>query len=143
MGKKLQQHCWPEPIRLRRLNRNDVERSRELGFRPGSLLRARPGAKNKWKLPVNQWVRARYRARFGYVLVSKQLPAPVSLDVEPGQEAIDQFEEELFWEDDWARNEDQTWLAKRKDSQAKPAKAPDSGLAAPQQQGLDDDPIPF
>ena len=64
------------------------------------------------------------------MLVSKQLPAPVSLDVEPGQEAIGQFEEELFWEDDRVPNEDQTRSAKRKESQAKPAKGPGGTSAA-------------
>jgi hypothetical protein len=143
MGKTPQQHLWPEAIRLCRLNRNDVEMARKLGFRPDTLIRARPGARNKWKLPVNQWVRERYRARFGYVLVSKPLPAPVTLEVEHGQEAIGQFEEELSREESWAPNEDQTRSSKRKDSQAKPAKVPGTGEAVCQQQGIGDDSVPF
>ena len=68
MGKKPQKHGWPEAIRLCRLNRNDVEMAKKLGFRPDTLIRARPGANEKWKLPVNRWVRELYRARFGEVL---------------------------------------------------------------------------
>jgi anti-sigma B factor antagonist len=31
--------------------------AKRLGFRPDELIRARPGPKHKWKLPVNEWVR--------------------------------------------------------------------------------------
>ena len=145
MGKKPQKHGWPEAIRLCRLNRNDVEMAKKLGFRPDTLVRARPDPKNKWKLPVNQWVRELYRARFGEVLGKKPLPAPVPVEVELDQEAMRQFEEELFWEDYWARNEDAGRSTKRRDSQVKPAKAAGAGAgAAPcEQQGIDDDSIPF
>ena len=143
MGKKPQQHCWPEAIRLCRLNRNDVEMAKRLGFRPDALIRARPGPKHKWKLPVNEWVRELYRERFGYVLGKKPLTAPVPVEVELDQEAMRRFEEQLYWEDYWARNEDQTRPTKRKDSQAKPAKAPGTGAAAGQHQGIGDDSIPF
>jgi hypothetical protein len=143
MGKKTQKHGWPEAIRLCRLNRNDVEMAKKLGFRPDTLIRARPGANEKWKLPVNRWVRELYRARFGEVLATKPLPAPMPVEVELDQEAMRRFEEELFWEDYWARNEDETGSTKRKDSQAKPAKAAGTGQAACQQQGIRDDSIPF
>ena len=143
MGKKPQKHGWPEAIRLCRLNRNDVEMAKKLGFRPDTLIRARPGPKNKWKLPVNQWVRELYRARFGEVLGKKPLPAPVPVEVELDQEAMRQFEEELFWEDYWARNEDEGRSTKRRDSQVKPAKAAGAGAAPCEQQGIDDDSIPF
>ena len=142
MGKKPQQHCWPEAIRLCRLNRNDVEMAKRLGFRPDALIRARPGPKHKWKLPVNEWVRELYRERFGYVLGKKPLTAPVPVEVELDQEAMRRFEEQLYWEDYWARNEDQTRPTKRKDSQAKPAKAPGTGAAACQHQGIGDDSVP-
>src|ERR1700728_3288214 len=143
MGKKPQQHSWPEAVKLCRLNRNDVEMAKKLGFRPDTLVRARPGPKNKWKLPVNQWVRELYRKRFDDVLVKKPLPAPVPWEVELDQEAMRQFEEELFWEDYWARNEDDCHSTKRRESQAKPAKVADSGAASCQQQGIVDDSIPF
>ena len=116
--------------------------AKRLGFRPDALIRARPGPKHKWKLPVNEWVRELYRERFGYVLGKKPLTAPVPVEVELDQEAMRRFEEQLYWEDYWARNEDQTRAAKRKDSQAKPAKAPGS-VSACQHQGIGDDSIPF
>lgn len=143
MGKKPQQHCWPEAIRLCRLNRNDVEMAKRLGFRPDALIRARPGPKHKWKLPVNEWVRELYRERFGYVLGKKPLTAPVPVEVELDQEAMRRFEEQLYWEDYWTRNEDQSHTTKRKDSQAKPAKAPGTGAAACQHQAIGDDSVPF
>jgi hypothetical protein len=65
------------------------------------------------------------------------------VEVELDQEAMRRFEEQLYWEDYWARNEDQTRPTKRKDSQAKPAKAPGTGAAACQHQGIGDDSIPF
>jgi hypothetical protein len=117
--------------------------AKKLGFRPDMLVRARPDPKNKWKLPVNQWVRELYRARFGEVLGKKPLPAPVPVEVELDQEAMRQFEEELFWEDYWARNEDEGRSTKREDSQVKPAKAAGAGAVACEQQGIDDDSIPF
>src|ERR1700731_3640189 len=88
MGKKPQQRSWPEAIRLCRLNRNDIEMAKRLGFRPDALIRARPGPKHKWKLPVNQWVRELYRERFGHMLGKKALPAPVPAEVELDQEAM-------------------------------------------------------
>ena len=133
MGKKPQQHRWPEAIRLCRLNRNDVEMAKRLGFRPDALIRARPGPKHKWKLPVNEWVRELYRERFGHVLGKTPLAVPVPAEVELDKEAMRQFEEQLYWEDYWARNEDETRTTKRKDSKAEPAKAPGTG----------DDSVPF
>jgi hypothetical protein len=88
MGKKPQQRSWPEAIRLCRLNRNDIEMAKRLGFRPDALIRARPGPKHKWKLPVNEWVRELYRERFGHMLGKKALPAPVPAEVELDQEAM-------------------------------------------------------
>jgi hypothetical protein len=104
MGKK-QQHSWPEAKRLCRLNRNDVEMARALGFRPDALIRARPDPKQKWKQPVKRGVRELYRERFGHVLGEKPLPTPVTVQLEPGPEAMSRFEEQLYWEDYWERNE--------------------------------------
>jgi hypothetical protein len=82
--------------------------AKRLGFLPDALIRARRGPKHKWKLPVNEWVRELYRKRFGHVLGQKPLPAPVPVEVELDQEAMRRFEEQLYWEDYWARNEDDT-----------------------------------
>lgn len=53
--------------------------AKRLGFRPDALIRARPGPKHKWKLPVNEWVRELYRERFGQVLGKEPLPALLDL----------------------------------------------------------------
>ena len=99
---------------------------------------------DKWRRGRHfNWVRELYRKRFGDVLVKKPLPAPVPLEGELDQGAMRQFEEELFWEDYWARNEDETRSTKRKHSQAKPAKAAGTGVAASRQQEIVDDSIPF
>jgi hypothetical protein len=143
MGKKPQQQFWPEAIRLCRLNQNDVEMAKRLGFRPDTLIRARPGPKQQWKLPVSEWVRELHRERFGHVLGEKPLPAPAPLEVELDQEAMRQFEEQLYWDDYWERNKDDTRPKKGKDSQAKPAKAPGAGVAPCQRQGIGDDSVPF
>ncbi len=143
MGKKPQQHSWPEAIRLCWLNRNDVEMAKRLDFRPDALIRARPGPKQKWKLPVNERVRELYRERFGHVLGEKPLPAPAPVEVEFDREAMRRFEEELYWEDYWARNEDDTRPKKRKGRQAKPVKAPGAGAAPCQHQGIGNHSDPF
>ncbi|MGH9628975.1 MAG: hypothetical protein ACRD7E_11675 [Bryobacteraceae bacterium] len=117
--------------------------AKRLGFLPDALIRARPGPKHKWKLPVNEWVRELYRERFGHVLGQKPLPAPVPVEVELDQEAMRRFEEQLYWEDYWARNEDDTRPKKHKGSQAKPSKAPSAGAAPCQHQGIGDDAVSF
>ena len=129
MGKKQHHDCWPEAIRLCRLNRNDVEMAKRLGFRPDALIRARPDPKQKWKLPVNVWVRELHFKRFGQVLGEKPLPVPVPVEIELDSEAMRRFEEELFWEDYHARNADEP-PKKRKGSRAKAAGA--GGMSPPQ-----------
>jgi hypothetical protein len=117
--------------------------AKRLGFRPDALIRARPGPKHKWKLPVNEWVRELYRGRFGHMLGKKALPASVPAEVELDQEAMRQFEEQLYWEDYWERNEHETRPTKRQDSKAKPAKASSTGAAPCQHRGIGDDSLPF
>ena len=82
---------------------------------PMRSIRARPGPREKWKLPVNEWVHELYRERFGHVLGEKPLPAPVSVEVELelDREAMSRSEEQLYWEDYRARNEEDTPQARR------------------------------
>lgn len=87
--------------------------AKSLGFWPDALIRARPGPREKWKLPVNEWVRELYRERFGHVLGDEPLPAPVSVEVELDREAMSQFEEQLYGEDYRARNREDTPQARR------------------------------
>jgi hypothetical protein len=77
------------------------------------------------------------------VLGQKPLPAPVPVEVEFNQDAMRRFEDQLYWEDYWARNEDDTRPKKRKSSQAKPAKALGAGVAPCQHQGVGDDSVPL
>lgn len=80
MGKKPQQNGWPEAKRLCRLNQNDVEMAKELGFRPDALVRAIPSPKQRWKQPVKEWVHELYRKRFGPVPGEKTVGSGMSPD---------------------------------------------------------------
>ena len=105
MGKH--RHTWPEAKKLCRLNQNDIEMAKKLGFGPDSLVRARPGPKDKWKLPVKYWIHELHEKRFGFVLGEKPLPtAQAPSTPEEDAEAARRFEEELFWEDYEERNQD-------------------------------------
>jgi hypothetical protein len=77
MGKKPQRHGWPEAKKLCRLNQNDIAMAKALGFRPDSLIRARPDPKQKWKLPVKDWIHDLHFQRFGHVIGEKALPEPL------------------------------------------------------------------
>ena len=56
MGKKPRRHTWPEAKKLCRLNQLDIEMAKRLGFGPDTLIRAIPSPKQRWKLPVKDWV---------------------------------------------------------------------------------------
>ncbi|MEO7144331.1 MAG: hypothetical protein ABI165_12610, partial [Bryobacteraceae bacterium] len=90
--------------------------AKRLGFQPAAPIRARPGPKQRWKLPVNEWVRELHRERFGHVLGQKALPVPVPVEVEIDQAAMLRFEQQLYWDDYWARNEDDARTKTRKGS---------------------------
>ena len=64
-------HDWPAAKKLCRLNQNDIEMAKRLGFGPGALVRARPDPKQKWKLPVKHWIHELHFKRFGSVLGEK------------------------------------------------------------------------
>jgi hypothetical protein len=107
MGKKRYRHAWPEAKKLCRLNQNDIAMAKSLGFGPDILIRSRPDAKQKWKLPVRDWIRELHRERFGHVVGGKpRLP-----ESKPEEEAVyDEelarlYEERLYWEDYSDRNE--------------------------------------
>jgi len=107
MGKK-PQHCgWPETKKRCRLNQVDIEMAKRLGFGPDALIHAIPAPNQKWKLPVKQWIHELHFERFGEVLGEKPMkPLVVTpMTAEEKQEAARLFEEEMFWEDYWDRNE--------------------------------------
>src|SRR5260370_10995147 len=98
MGKKPQRHGWPEAKKLCRLNQDDIEMAKRLGFGPDALIRARPDPKQKWKLPVKYWVRELYEKRFGHVIGEKPVTAtPVTFEYD--EEEARRYGEELYWED--------------------------------------------
>jgi hypothetical protein len=132
MGKKKHRHDWPEAKKLCRLNQNDIAMAKSLGFWPDSLIRSRPDPKQKWKLPVKYWIHELHFKRFGYVLGEKPEPAPRPTTPEEDEETQRRFEEELYWEDYRARNEDDH-PAKRQ-----PAKAVPAAPAAPPARAAED-----
>ena len=73
MGKKPQRHTWPEAKKLCRLNQLDIEMAKRLGFGPDALIRAIPDRKQRWKLPVKDWIHELHFKRFGEVLGEKPL----------------------------------------------------------------------
>src|SRR5438093_4010020 len=98
MGKKPKRHSWPEAKKLCRLNQFDIVMAKRLGFGPDALIRARPDPKQKWKLPVNDWVRELYFKRYGEVLGEKRI-VPPQFTVEYDEEAARRFEEGPYWHD--------------------------------------------
>ncbi len=96
MGKKPQRHDWPEAIKLCRLNRHDVEMAKKLGFHPDALILARPGPKDRWKLPVKQWVHELHRKRFGHVLGEKPYVQPA---VPRADAQVDEYDPNIFEHD--------------------------------------------
>jgi hypothetical protein len=104
MGKKPQRHDWPEAKKLCRLNQDDIEMAKRLGFGPDSLIRARPDPKQRWKLPVKYWIQELHFKRFGHVIGEKPfvVAAPAKIDEDDAR----RFEEEMFWDDYYERNSD-------------------------------------
>ena len=59
---------WAEANTRCRLNANDVEMAKRLGFTPKALLRNIPGPKESWKQPVKFWIRDLYREKYGSLI---------------------------------------------------------------------------
>ena len=79
--------------------------AKRLGFGPDALVRARPDPKQRWKLPVKDWVRELHQKRFGHVIGEKPLaPVPEWDEVAPGR--LSRMEEILPPDGDWPRDED-------------------------------------
>ncbi len=133
-------HSWPEAKKLCRLNQHDIEMAKRLGFRPDALIRAIPSPKQKWKLPVRDWVRCLYQERFGEVL-GEGPAAPATVKLEYDEEAARRFGEQLYWEDYWERNADvvTSECPKKKSGRQPSAAADDSWL--PEEVGDKD--VPF
>jgi len=145
MGKKPQRHSWPEAKKLCRLNQFDIVMAKRLGFGPDALIRARPDPKQKWKLPVKYWVQELYFKRYGEVLGEKRI-VPPQFTVEYDEEAARRFEEELYWDDYWDRNQDSLPSKTRKgDARKTTAKANSTvdPLSRPEEVSISDEDTPF
>lgn len=98
MGKKPQRHSWPEAKKLCRLNQNDIEMAKALGFHPDALVRARPDPEQKkWKLPVKEWIHELHLKRFGRVLGEKLSRASLA---DKGYDEVAEFWSPTFIPDD-------------------------------------------
>jgi hypothetical protein len=97
---------WAEAKKLCRLNQNDIEMAKRLGFHPRSLIRLRPDPKQKWKLPVKYWIHELHFKKFGHVIGEKPAGKPQPIEIAYGEDAQRRFERELYWEDYWDRNSD-------------------------------------
>jgi hypothetical protein len=67
------EEAWREAQRRCRLSDEEVRMAKELGFQPKSLVKNIPSPSQRWKAPVNEWVRSLYEQKIG----SKK-PAAVS-----------------------------------------------------------------
>jgi len=56
---------WAEARRRCRLNSEEVQMAKDLGFQPGKLIKNIPAPSQAWKAPVNEWVRSLYEKKFG------------------------------------------------------------------------------
>jgi len=129
MGKKPQRHSWGEAKKLCRLNRHDIAMAKSLGLGPDGLIRSRPDPKQRWKLPVKDWIRELHFKRFGFVLGQEPEPKPQPIALVYDEEAARRFEEELYWEDYHERNRDDQ-PAKRRPAPAKSTPAASAPAAS-------------
>jgi hypothetical protein len=89
MGRKKQRPTWPEAKKLCRLNQLDIEMAKRLGFGPDALMHAVPSPKQRWKLPVKDWIHELHFKRFGNVLGEGSLDRSPAPPAEPPAEPMD------------------------------------------------------
>ena len=56
---------WKEAKRRCRLSDDEIRMAKELGFQPRSLIKNTPSPSERWKAPVNVWVRSLYEKKIG------------------------------------------------------------------------------
>ena len=59
------EEAWTNAKKICRLTARQVEMSRALGMNPRKLPGLRPSPRERWKLPVGEFIEERYRKRFG------------------------------------------------------------------------------
>ena len=57
--------AWDEAKRRCRLSNEDIRMAKELGMSPRGLIKNIPSKAQRWKAPVNLWIRNLYAKRFG------------------------------------------------------------------------------
>jgi hypothetical protein len=147
MGKKPQRHNWPVAKKLCRLNQDDIEMAKRLGFGPDSLIRARPDPKQKWKLPVKYWIHELHFKRFGHVIGEQPLVVATPAKIDFDEEAARRFGEEMFWDDYYERNsEDSSHKGRKKAARAaagQPMQSPPQEPRPAPSVEITDEDVPF
>lgn len=65
MGKnKGRDNLWEEAYRKCRLSIRHIKMAKELGLNPKSLIKNIPNPKQRWKIPVRDWIEEMYSKRF-------------------------------------------------------------------------------
>ncbi|MDZ5473298.1 hypothetical protein SM124_16390 [Bacillus sp. 31A1R] len=57
--------AWAEAKKRCRLNAADIQKAKELGMSPKSLIKNIPSPKQQWKAPVKVWINELYEDKFG------------------------------------------------------------------------------
>lgn len=55
---------WKETYKRCRLSARHIQMAKELGLNPRSLIKNIPNPKQRWKLPVRDWIEQMYSKRF-------------------------------------------------------------------------------
>jgi hypothetical protein len=63
--KRQNEDAWAEARRRCGLSEEELRMAKELGFQPQSLIKNIPSPSQRWKAPVNQWVRSLYEEKIG------------------------------------------------------------------------------
>jgi len=65
MGKnKKKDELWKEAYKKCRLSTKHIQMAKELSLNPRSLIKNIPNPKQKWKIPVREWIEQMYAKRF-------------------------------------------------------------------------------
>lgn len=68
MVKKWSAKDWADAKKRCKLNASEIQMAKELGFTPKGLIKNIPTTDQRWKAPVNIWIRDLYEEKFGEVL---------------------------------------------------------------------------
>jgi hypothetical protein len=75
---------WAEAKRRCRMSDEAVLMARELGMSPRTLIKNTPSPRQRWKAPVEEWVRTLYEGRFG-----KRIPAPAKSEARAIEQPVE------------------------------------------------------